>query len=565
MAEEKKKKTAIARKATKVKKSNENRRNTAPLSEDTDYSVNIFKPKDQVFHSTKDNLGVCKFCGQPFKQDFMQKLGIYTKYQTCHECRALRARGKQRFTLPYAPHKTQIPVHESKARFKVLKCGIRWGKDRCSIMEGILKFGQMLNEERPDDMTPKVLWWIIAPTLRIARQNWREIRAYLPREWVTNFSVANQTIETINGGVIEVHSADDPESLVAVPLDLVTITEAARIKYLETVWDNIEGRLNSPGRGPNGQGGLAIINSSPIGRNYFHKMWTWGQKNHPDYDPLWESWQFSTWDNPYMAAIGDRIQANGRTYRENLQRRMSKRKYLQDYMGESLAEASAMFPGFKNNCVVKPSADMSQAQIDRWLREWEKPDPYETYKIGYDPAKSVDRSPLVIRDSKGKIAKVIIMEGMGWDRQWDLVATYSALYNNATIAFGKTGLGETIESQLVKRGLITEPINEQGLNKERLVENLAVLVEQGVPKFAYDNDIIEMVIFEFEDYEYRMTEKGRVVYSNASSDGHDDIVMACAFAFHDFVLPELQLPFVGLLGNVGASKHDGFDMSKYVS
>ena len=45
--------------------------------------------------------------------------------------------------------------------------------------------------------------------------------------------------------IIEVHSAYDPESLVAVGLDLVTITEAARIADLEDVWSNIEGRLNS--------------------------------------------------------------------------------------------------------------------------------------------------------------------------------------------------------------------------------------------------------------------------------------------------------------------------------
>ena len=69
----------------------------------------------------------------------------------------------------------------------------------------------------------------------------------LPREIIVDISKTTQTIETINGGIIEVHSAYDPESLVAVGLDLVTITEAARIADMEDVWSNIEARLNSPG------------------------------------------------------------------------------------------------------------------------------------------------------------------------------------------------------------------------------------------------------------------------------------------------------------------------------
>lgn len=556
-------KSTVAKKETVPKRKTRTQiRNNAVPSEKVNYSDNVFKPKDYVAHATKENIGVCKICGNPFKQDFVPSYGRYTKHQTCHECRAIRARGELNTILPYTPHPGQALVHASKARFKIIDAGIRFGKDRCSTMEGIKQFGEMLNEDRPADMVPKVLWWIIAPNFRIARQNWREIRAYLPREWVVNFSATNLTIETINGGIIEVHSAEDPESLVAVPLDLVTITEAARVKDLETVWDNIEGRLNSPGRGPNGQGGLAIINSSPRGRNYFYKMFCWGNKKHPDYDPLWESWKFSTWDSPYMAEIGNRIQANGRTYKENLKRRMSKRKYLQDYEAEFLADASAMFPGFENKCIVKPPSEMTDKQIATWLKEWERVDPYETYKIGYDPAKSVDRSPIIVRDSAGKVVKYVIMEGMSWDRQWDTVKAYALIYNNAVVAFGKTGLGETIDSQLIKRGLTTEPINEQGSNKERLVENLAMLVEQGVLQFADDNDQIEQVKFEFSDYEYRLTDKGRFVYSNASSDGHDDIVMACAFCFHDFALPELEMPFVGTMGTVGGMSEQ-FDMSKY--
>ena len=40
------------------------------------------------------------------------------------------------------------------------------------------------------------------------------------------------------------------------------------------------------------------------------------------------------------------------------------------------------------------------------------------------------------------------------------------------VSFGRTG-HETVDSQLIKRGLTTVPLNEQGANKGNLVENLA--------------------------------------------------------------------------------------------
>ena len=59
-------------------------------------------------------------------------------------------------------------------------------------------------------------------------------------------SLSDLTIETYNGGIVEVHSDDDPETLVWVGLDIITITEAARIRDLDTVWANLKQRLDSP-------------------------------------------------------------------------------------------------------------------------------------------------------------------------------------------------------------------------------------------------------------------------------------------------------------------------------
>ena len=511
-------------------------------------SISIIQQKNKnlIQHSTSDKVSICTECGKPFAQVWRKEYENYTSFKTCGACRMSNARGGINVTADYTPHKGQKLVHDSDARFKIIAAGIRWGKDRCSVMEGIDYFIKCLNEERGSDIIPHALWWIIAPLDKIANQNWRELLANFPKELVVDVSKTTRTVQTINGGIIEVHSAYDPESLVAVGLDLVTITEGARIADLEDVWANIEGRLNSPGRGLEGKGGRAIINSSPLGMNYFYKIWRWGQKNTSDYDPDFESWQFSTWDNPYMAVRGNQITKNGRTYKENLIRRMSSKRYEQDYNAKFIDSINKVFPKI-DKCLKKtPEHLKTEEEINLFWKEWEEREPFETYAIGYDPAKSVDEPILWIRNSKGKVVKIDNLSGLSWDSQWDRIAFYSKYYNGATCYFGKTGLGEVIESQLTNRGVPNVPLDEQGRNKEKLVENLAIIVEQQWCEIPWSQEVEN----QFKDYTSVSRKTGSTQYGNESNDGHDDHVSAGYFCFSDFVVEEQTIPYVGYFGGV---------------
>lgn len=455
------------------------------------------------------------------------------------------ARGGINVSSEYTPHWGQQLVHDSDARFKVICAGIRFGKDRCSIMEAIRYFIACLNEDRDASMVPHALMWIIAPTDKVASQNWRELLNYLPKEIVVDISKTTKTIETVNGGIIEVHSAYDPEALVGVGLDVVLITEAARIADMEDVWSNLEGRLNSPGRGLNGKGGIALINSSPLGMNYFYKMWKWGQKNCSEADPDWESWQFTTWDNPLMAERGNQITKNGRTYRENLERRMSKNRYKQDYLAQFLAEVNAVFPNYEKVLKKAPTGMTEQEEAEFWA-SWEAPEPFETYTIGYDPASKGDGKPCGIRNSKGRVVKIDPMISLGWDSQWDRLAFYSRMYNGASVNFGQTGLGETIGSQLVKRGLTVNPLNEQGRNKEKLVDDFSIIVEQGWCEMPWSQEVEN----QFKDYVAVNRSGQSTQYHNASDDGADDMISMLYFCFADFEIALVALPWCGHIGGI---------------
>jgi hypothetical protein len=385
-----------------------------------------------------------------------------------------------------------------------------------------------------------------------ARQNWRDLRKLLPAELIVNVQLSIFSIETINGGIIEVHSADDPESLVGVGLDIATITEVARIRDFDIVWANLRQRLDSPGRGPGGKGGLALMNSTPKGRTFFYKLCLMGDKSSSIYSPEYETFHFTTWDNPEMAAkryvvVGQDTLGNDITFEQSIKMGMTEARYKQDYLAEFILEINSVFPHYERVLVKPPPECKTDEEKAEFLRKWEEPEPFEIYTIGYDPGKSVDDPVIWIRNSRARVVKTEEMTRLSWDAQWDRIAFYARLYNGATVNFGKTGLGETIASQLTKRGIQCNPINEQGGNKEKLVENLAVIVEQQYCQIPWS----QKVETQFQDYTSVTRESGSTKYSNATDSGHDDHVSAAYFCFSDFMIAEITLPWVGIMGGVG--------------
>jgi hypothetical protein len=393
------------------------------------------------------------------------------------------------------------------------------------INEFVLKFSQMMSEARGDDMIPTVHAWVIAPTFPLARQTWRELKKFFPQQWLAHEPYeSDKILETRGGGVIEVKSADNPENLVGVGLDICLITEAARIAHLDEVWANIETRLMSPGRGPGGRGGLGLINSTPAGQNFYYQMFCWGQKNHPDYDPDWESWRFPSYENPYLTRKDEK-------YFEKIKKRFPKRIYEQDVEARFLAEGNSVYP----------TADLCAT----CTYEEMPPQPGLSYEIGYDPARVLDFSGVIIRDSLGAVAKICQWSGMPWTSQVDRIAELAQLYNYAHVVIDKTGLGETLPEALAQRGVDVEAIQFTNLEKERMVNHLAMLIEQ--QSICYPKN--EVLLGELKGYEYLLTKSGLTRYA-ASGAGHDDCVCAMFLAYKNFNIPEITLPFMGLLGGL---------------
>lgn len=540
-----------------------------------DYSDNDGKPKGNP-------TCICKRCKKEFEQDYVPDRNAYTDWKTCGPCRKLLAEEKSKSVtktekevsvakLPYTPYNWQIEAAKAfeEHRFIVLACGNRSGKDRFTIMEGIKFFIECLNENRAidrPDMVPAVLWWQIAPTEKMAKQNWRELKQYFPKEWIVACSDSSYQMETIGNGIVEVRSGYSADDLVGVGLDLVTITEAARFKDLNLAWANLEARLNSPGRGREkdrdgrryGQG-KAIINSSPLGKNSFYDLFCFGQKSHPNYSSIWWSAQYPWTCNPVNAELANSIiqtRYGQMTYEESLRRQLGEQTFRSNYLADFLAEDGTVFRDFEEKCVINVNNPelclKTKAQKDEFIENWQRVEPGAHYCGGYDPSPGNlgDSPAFVIRNmDNNRVVRVFDLMGKTYEEQWDFIANMCKYYNFAPVYWLRTG-HTPIENQFSKRGIAEIPVDEQGSNKKKLVQNLEIAVENKDLQMLMDGSReAQTLIYQMSDYIGKMTKTGNVQYSN-DKQAHDDFVSALYAAFSGYSAFEEKVGYCGLFGSL---------------
>lgn len=515
----------------------------------------------------------CNLCGKIFKTEYKKGTEKDTIFYYCDDCREFLKNelvdekiksnmAVETVKINYTPFEAQKKVHEGfeQHRFTVLAAGNRFGKDYCSNVIFVDYFFRCVSENRHIDMpelTPSVYGWIIAPVEKMALQNFKEVLKIIPKEWIVKYSESKLLIETIGGGIIEVKSAYDPESLVGVGLDIVEITEGARIRNLDVVWGNIEARLSSPNRGlqkdragkTNIGCGKAIINSSPLGKNYFYKLWTRGQKKHLNYSSNWISFQFPWTANPTHKKLAESLVDTNLgkiTYEQDLIRQMGERKYKENYLADFLAGEGYVFQQFYDNCVIALPNDITPIEKKMLIDEWKTPIKGHQYRIGYDPATggSGDTPALIIRDlNTNKVSKIISLYGKTYERQWDDISFYSKIYNNADCAYGVTG-HTAIRGQLQKRNVNEIPLDEHGGRKAEYINGLERAIQNMECKVLLDDNPITLILIDqMTDY---IIKNGK--YSNDIME-HDDFVSAMYFAFYDFGIENImKIPYINKYG-----------------
>lgn len=179
-------------------------------------------------------------------------------------------------------HPKQAEVFNSKARFKVVVAGRRWGKSQLS------KISIMRAARRPN-----LLIWYVAPSYRMCKQiMWLEIQSAIPKKWIKKINETNLSITLINNTRIELKGADNPDSLRGVGVDFLVMDEVQDISA--DAWKLVL----RPTLASTGGHGLFI--GTPKAYNLLYELYMLGQDFKNVVAHKWESWQFPTITSPFI-------------------------------------------------------------------------------------------------------------------------------------------------------------------------------------------------------------------------------------------------------------------------
>lgn len=194
----------------------------------------------------------------------------------------------------YEPHANQIKVHESKAKYRVVAAGRRFGKSAMALNEAIARAFQLPNQ----------IIWIILPLFRQAKEIYwidPDITKYfipLIQSGLIKQDKSELSLHVLStNSWIRLKGSDNYDSLRGSGIDLIIWDEVADVK--EEAFETIKPALaDSPNH-------RVLYIGTPKGLNWFHDFAIYGDHNNiiPRFEkPLkvkedWMTWHFSSYDN----------------------------------------------------------------------------------------------------------------------------------------------------------------------------------------------------------------------------------------------------------------------------
>lgn len=116
-------------------------------------------------------------------------------------------------------HPNQQSIHESNARFKVIKAGKRFGKTKWALFEIAQKAAAK----------PGGLFWYTAPTYRQAKSiAWIDLKQMIPRRMLTKCLENDLTMQLTQGARIELKGEDNQDTLRGTAIDGLVRDEVAQ-------------------------------------------------------------------------------------------------------------------------------------------------------------------------------------------------------------------------------------------------------------------------------------------------------------------------------------------------
>lgn len=204
----------------------------------------------------------------------------------------------------YFPHAGQRDLHQNRTRFKVVRCGRRWGKTffgahematRCLVGSPYLA--------RQGIFEPSI-GWVVGPNYTDTEKEFRIIYNDLRKlgldkramRFVNNAASGDMHLKLSNGAEIIGKSAQHPEKLVGEGLDWVLMVEAGR--HRRKTWSEYLRPALSDKRG---EAIFSGVPEGPTSTSLLYHMYERGQSSR---FPNWASWKRPSWTNDIVFPSG---------------------------------------------------------------------------------------------------------------------------------------------------------------------------------------------------------------------------------------------------------------------
>jgi hypothetical protein len=341
-----------------------------------------------------------------------------------------------RIELPN-PHINQDKILESKARFRVVMCGRRFGKSELSQIEIIVNALQ----------GKQVAY--ITPTYQLARVFFDRLTKAIPFE----NNKSELSIKFPNDGAVYFFTGERLDNLRGRKFHFIVIDEASFIPNLEEGWQNsIRPTLTD-------YKGRALFLSTPKGKNFFYSLFL--KSGEPD----WESFKFTTYDNPYI----DRGEI------DDARTQLPQVVFEQEYMANPAENASNPFgSSYIKQCTFELSHEPPIA-------------------FGVDLAKSVDWSVIIGLDKNGSVCHF-----ERFQKDWRQTKQVIENLPRIPILIDSTGVGDPIFEDLQREGVLVTGFKFTSTSKQQLMEGLASAIQQRKITFPEGYITNELEVFEYQ-------------------------------------------------------------------
>lgn len=409
---------------------------------------------------------------------------------------ALMRKVAGKMLVPHSQGQTEVLTAEQ--RFLVLCAGRRWGKTKIGA-------ARALKEARRRKC---IIWWV-APTYKVVKRGYAEIKAQLPDDLLTKPAPPDSVFDAgrsirltfKNGSVMEFYSAERPEGMLGGSCDFALLDEAATMP--EHVWTQILRPTLADRQGS------ALFISTPRGLNWFYYIWGRGQSDSPA-DKDFRSWHFPSRTNPTIPS----------SEFDQMAEEMPAAEYEQEVLAQFISQSASVFrfPRVRDeegNDMEGTNAALMPIQ-----------QPLGHVCIGIDLAKHNDWTVITgVRSGDRVPCYHERFNQVSWptqkERIKDAIAKIQVTAEATTILMDVGGPGDVIFDDLEMEGYDIVPINFTKW-KEQAVKLLVSDIEQGRAFIHKDQ------LSEFQHYSYSITATGRWKY--AAAKGHDDEVSAALLA-----------------------------------